>query len=285
MLKYRADLQTLLYMLITTALPLVQWQLDGIHAPLFLASLVMAFAVGAMHHNHAHLPMWRSRLLNAATDCWFTFFQGHPGYAFVPAHLDNHHRHRNRALDHTRTWRLRDDNGLSGFVRHPFESALALAPVLAAWLQRLRREQPARFRRVCADYGLLALSLAILLGLDWRKAALYVLLPQAVALFFLLASNYLQHAHTDDSSRYGHSRNFTGWINPLFFNVGYHTAHHHHSRLHWSRLPAAHARLAGRIDPRLIERSFVWYCLRVYILALFVPKLRSRSLRGLAREA
>lgn len=282
MLKHRADLQTLLYMLITTALPLLQWRLDGFSVPLFLASLVMAFAVGAMHHNHAHLAMWRSRRMNRLTDCWFTFFQGHPGYAFEPAHLHNHHRHRNRAQDHTRTWRLRDDNGLAGCVCHPFESAAALAPVLAAWLQHLRRAQPAQFRRVCSHYAFLAVTVALLLMLDARKAVLFVMLPQAAALFFLLVSNYLQHAHTDDSSPYSHSRNFMGWLNPLFFNVGYHTAHHHHSRLHWSQLPAAHARIAHRIDPRLIEESFSWYCLRVFILALFVPKLRSRSLRGQA---
>lgn len=285
MLKHRADLQTLLYMLLTTALPLYQWQLESFQPLFFLASLVMAFAVGAMHHNHMHVPMWHSRRLNTATDYWFTFFQGHPGYAFVPAHLDNHHRHRNREQDHTRTWRLRDDNGLSGFVRHPFESATALAPVLVAYLQRLRRDQPAYFRRVCTHYGFLAVCLTLLLLLDWRKTTLYVLVPQAAALFFLLASNYLQHAHTDDASSYSHSRNFVGWINPIFFNVGYHTAHHHHSRQHWSRLPATHARIASRIDPRLIERSFLWYCLRVYVLALFLPKLRSRPLRRRAGES
>ena len=285
MLRYRADLQTVCYMLVTTALPLLQWRLDEFHLPLWLASLVMAFAVGAMHHNHAHVAMWHSRRMNTLTDYWFTFFQGHPGYAFVPAHLDNHHRHRNRAQDHTRTWRLRDDNSLAGCLRHPFESAAVLLPVLVGWLQRLRREQPAQFRRICSHYGVLAAALALLLMLDVRKTLLFVMLPQAAALFFLLVSNYLQHAHTDDSSSWNHSRNFLGWLNPLFFNVGYHTAHHHHSRLHWSRLAAAHVRIASRIDPRLIEESFSWYCLRVFFLAPFLPKLRSRPLRGQTRQA
>lgn len=285
MLRHRADLQTLLYMLITTALPLVQWQLESFHPLLFLASSIMAFAVGAMHHNHAHVPIWHSRHLNTATDYWFTLFQGHPGYAFRPAHINNHHRHRNRERDCTRTYRLRDDNSLLGFFLHPFESAFVLVPVLTAYLGRLRCDRPAEFRSACMHYGFLVACVGLALALDPRKAVLYLLLPQALALFFLLASNYLQHAHTDEMSPCGHSRNFVGLINLLFFNVGYHTVHHRHSRLHWSRLPVAHARLAGRIDPRLIERSFVWYFLRVYVLALFVPGLRSQSLRGRARAA
>lgn len=68
-------------------------------------------------------------------------------------------------------------------------------------------------------------------------------------------------------------------LNPLFFNVGYHTAHHDHDDVHWSRFPEVHDSIAGRIDPRLIEKCFVWYCLRVFVLGLFIPRLRSVSLR------
>jgi hypothetical protein len=51
MLKYREDWRTVLYMLFTTALPLLQWRLDHFNVVLFITALVMAFALGAVHHN------------------------------------------------------------------------------------------------------------------------------------------------------------------------------------------------------------------------------------------
>lgn len=285
MLKHRADLQTLLYMLISTALPLLQWQLDYFSPLLFLASLIMAFAIGAMHHNHSHSPIWRSNVLNRLTDYWFTLFQGHPGYVFFPAHLENHHRYLNGAKDFTRTYRCRDDNNLLGFTIHPLESACTLLPVLASHLCVLWKKRRARFYVVVSHYCFLIACVALAFVLDWHKALLYMVIPQLAALFFLLASNYLQHAHADENSFYNHSRNFIGLLNPLFFNVGYHTAHHHYSKLHWSRLPQAHALIADRIDPRLIEKSFSWYCLRVFVFSLLVPGLRSTSLRHMEQKS
>lgn len=283
MLKHRADLQTLLYMLLATALPVLQWRLDAFHPALFLASLVMAFAVGAMHHNHAHLPLWRSPLLNALTDYWFTLLQGHPGYVFFPAHLDNHHRHVNGVRDFTRTYRYRDSNDLPGLLIHPLQSAYTLLPVIAAHLRMLWRERRKAVVQVMTHYAVLAACILTAFLLDWRKALLFVAAPQLAALFFLLASNYLQHAYTDETSAYNHSRNFLGWLNPLFFNVGYHTAHHHDSSIHWSRLPQVHAMIADRIDQRLVEKSFAWYCIRIFVLGSLFPGLRSTSLHPLEK--
>ncbi|MBW1757127.1 MAG: hypothetical protein JRJ80_13270, partial [Deltaproteobacteria bacterium] len=49
--------------------------------------------------------------------------------------------------------------------------------------------------------------------------------------------------------------------------------------LHWSDAQAAHAKIADSIDPRLNERSFWWFMIRVYILGIFSPKARSSSMR------
>ena len=49
--------------------------------------------------------------------------------------------------------------------------------------------------------------------------------------------------------------------------------------LHWSQLPEAHAKIAHRIDPQLNEVSLGWYVIRTYVLGLFVPKFRSKSMR------
>jgi hypothetical protein len=62
-------------------------------------------------------------------------------------------------------------------------------------------------------------------------------------------------------------------------NNGLHTAHHEQMGLHWSQLPEAHAKIAHRIDPQLNEVSLGWYVIRTYVLGLFVPKFRSKSMR------
>lgn len=280
MLRYRADLKTLLYMAAATGVLVAQWTADSFHPLLFAASLVLAFAVSVMHHNHQHLPLWRSSALNHATDFWFTLFQGHPGFAFEPAHVNDHHAHRNAQRDTTRTWRWHDGNSLLGFIAHPAHFAWSVAPLLGRHLVHLRRTDRRGLARVALHYAVLAGGVGLALWADWARAVLFVILPQAAALFFLLAANYLQHAHADDRSCLNHSRNFLGMVNPLFFNVGLHTAHHEHGDAHWSELPRLHAQLAPRLDPRLVEPGLITYVLRVFVAALLFPSLRSQSLRG-----
>jgi fatty acid desaturase len=279
-LRYRADLKTLLYMAATTGVLVVQWTADSFHPLLFAASLVLAFAVSVMHHNHQHLPLWRAAWLNHATDFWFTLFQGHPGFAFEPAHVNDHHAHRNAERDTTRTWRWHDGNSLVGFIAHPVHFAWAAAPLLPRCLRHLWRTDRRGLGLVALQYAVLMGSVGVAVWADWARAVLFVILPQVGALFFLLGANYLQHAHANDQSRLNHSRNFLGVINPLFFNVGLHTAHHEHGDAHWSELPRLHAQMAPGLDPRLVEPGLMAYCWRVFVAALFDPSLRSQSLRG-----
>jgi fatty acid desaturase len=113
---------------------------------------------------------------------------------------------------------------------------------------------------------------------DPVKMLLYVLIPQAVGLHFLLASNYLQHAHASEGSRYNHSRNFVGISNLVWFNVGYHTAHHESEHIHWTELPAAHRQIDTHISPSLVERSLVRYFLGTLILGQVLRRFRSLPL-------
>lgn len=280
MLRHRADRRTLWYMAATTGVFVVQWTADRFDPLLFAASLVLALAVSVMHHNHQHQPLWRAAWLNHLTDFWFTLFQGHPGFAFHPAHVDDHHAHRNAASDTTRTWRWRDGNSLLGFIAHPVIFAFAVAPLLARHVAQLWRTDRRRVALVALHYAVLAGAVGLALWADRDRAVLFVVVPQGAALFCLLAANYLQHAHADDLSRWNHSRNFLGWVNPLFFNVGLHTAHHEHGDAHWSELPRLHARIASRLDARLVEASLFAYVVRVFLAGAVVPALRSRPLRG-----
>lgn len=281
-LRDARDLQSLAYLAAQPLLMAWQWA-HGFHPLAWGASLFLAVGISVIHHNHAHLPMWRRRGPNRATDLAITVLQGHPTCVFHPTHNRNHHRYRHAAGDAMRTWRFGDHNHLAGWALHPLQAAWAVYPLVLAWLRGLARRAPGVLRWYALQYALWLGSWLALLWLDAGKALALVIVPQLFGLHWLLGANYLQHAHADDRSRHGYARTFEhGWLNPLLFNIGLHVAHHEHGRAHWSQLRALHARYRAALPPALVERTLSGYVLRVFVLAPLVPSLRSRSLRAAA---
>lgn len=283
-LRHGSDRQSVAYIAAQVVLMAWQWR-HGLQWPLYALSLFLAVGIGVVHHNHAHVPMWRRRGLNRATDLLLSALQGHPTFVFHPAHNRNHHRYCQGPGDITRTWRFGDHNHLAGWLLHPFQAVAVLYPIMLGWLRRLHRRAPAVARWYALQYCAWLLPWTVLLAIDPRRAFVLVILPQLFGLHWLLAANYLQHAHADETSPARNARNFEGLLNPLLFNIGLHSAHHRHARAHWSQLPHLHRALRGSIDPRLIEPGFARYLLRTFVLAPFVPRLRSHSLRTPATAA
>jgi fatty acid desaturase len=292
-LRHPSDWQSLAYLAALPALAAWQWR-HGFWWPLYALMLFLTLGVGVIHHNHTHRRMWQGRMANRATDFYLTLLQGHPTFVFWPAHVANHHRHRHGPLDVARTYRFvgGDTNHLAGYLLHPVQAAWVLYPLFIAWLVQLRRKAPGAFGYCMAQYGLWLGSWAWLLAIDWRKALLLVIVPQLHGLHWLLATNYLQHAHADGAtaaaqgapgdtpgSRLNYARNFEGLVNPLLFNIGFHTAHHENPHAHWSELGRLHRQhYRRRVDPALNERGLLAYMLRVYLLGAVWPRFRSRSL-------
>ncbi|RYF67028.1 MAG: fatty acid desaturase [Comamonadaceae bacterium] len=292
-LRNARDWQSLAYLAALPALMAWQW-VNGFSWPLYALTLFFTLGVGVIHHNHTHLRMWRGRIANRVTDFYITLLQGHPTFVFWPAHVANHHRHRHGTRDAARTYRFAggDTNHLLGYLLHPVQAAWVLYPLFIGWLAQLRRKRSGAFAYCIAQYAVWLGSWALLLAIDWEKALLFVIAPQLHGLHWLLATNYLQHAHADGvvdeasgasgdtpSSRLNYARNFEGLVNPLLFNIGLHTAHHENPHAHWSELTRLHrTHYRDRVDPALNERGLVPYMLRVYLLGAVWPRYRSRSL-------
>ena len=127
---------------------------------------------------------------------------------------------------------------------------------------------------------ILIFSLWIVLGaINWQQFLILVLLPQLFGLHWLLGANYFQHAHCDDQSEANYARNFTGAINFLWFNIGFHTAHHDFPAAHWSTLRKLHQEQCKDVDQDLCCPSFFGYIVRTFFLSLFFDSCRSRSLK------
>jgi beta-carotene hydroxylase len=278
-LKEKADVKSLIYIFITTALFIAQWMWLGINPFIYTWFLFMSVTVAVMTHNHNHLPMWRSKMMNLLTDWWMTVFYGFPIFAWIPTHNKNHHRFNNRKGDDSITYRVSEKNNFLTLVSYPTISGYYQQKAIIAYLKDLKANDREKFWICISQYVVLVLWLAAALLIDWEKALLFVIIPQQVSLFSVLIFNYVQHVHANEESEWNHSRNFTGFLNFLLFNNGYHTIHHHRAGLHWTKVPEAHKEIEHNIDPILLERSFWWYIVRSYFLSIFIPKFRTNSMR------
>ncbi len=278
-LKNNADVKSIIYIIITTALFVTQWIWVGVNPFIYTWFLFMSVAVAVMTHNHNHLPMWRSKFMNVLTDWWLTVFYGFPIFAWIPTHNKNHHRFNNREGDDSITYRVSEKNNFLTLVSYPTISGYYQQKAIANYLKDMKANNKEKFWISISQYVVLVLWIAAALVIDWEKALLFVIIPQQVSLFSVLIFNYVQHVHANEESEWNHSRNFTGFLNFLLFNNGYHTIHHHKAGLHWSIVPDAHREIEKNIDPILLERSFWWYIFRSYFLSIFIPKFRTNSMR------
>jgi len=279
LLTHRADRRTLSYMTITTVLLIVQWKLAALQPILYVWFLFMAISVAIIAHNHNHVPLWRSRFLNIATDYWLTLFYGFPAFGWIPTHNKNHHHLNNKQGDYTITWRISEKNNIFTLLSYPTVSSYFQQKPIANHLKSLWRSDRKRFGLAASQYALLGIYYAAALIWNWKKAVLFIVIPHQVSLFSILIFNYVQHVHTDEESEFSHSRNFTGGINLMLFNNGFHTIHHKSPGIHWSKTPAAQKEIEHLIAPSLNERSFWWYMVRVYLLAPIFPGLATESMR------
>jgi beta-carotene hydroxylase len=272
-------------MIITTAILVVLWIWSPVMNTstfilVYSAQLLLAVSVSTMTHNHQHLPMWKKKSLNILTDNWLTIFYGFPVFAWIPTHNLNHHRHVNTEEDYTKTYRYSEKNNLLTLLTYPSISGYFQQKVVGSYLWKLKSDNKKKFYFSCLQIASLVIWIAAALILDWKKALMFVVIPQQLSLFAVLIFNYVQHIHADEETPFNNSRNFTGTIlNFLLFNNGYHTAHHVSTGLHWSQLPAKHKELEPKIDPILNETNMVWYFFRNYFLGILIPSCRTSSMR------
>jgi len=285
MLKNNKDFKSLIYIVITTSLFLFLWTQgkamnNGLFTVLYIWFLFMSISVAVMAHNHNHLPMWKSKIMNILTDNWLTVFYGFPVFAWIPTHNANHHKFVNKEPDYTRTWRFTERNNLFTVLTYPSVSGFFQQSVVMNHFKETFSRNKYKFFLYGLQFVVLIswIAGAFIIG-GWEKALIYVVLPQQLSLFSVLLFNYVQHVHADEETKYNSSRNFTGILNFLLFNNGLHTIHHIHPTIHWSETPQEHAKIEHLIDDSLIESSFWYFLYKSYILGIFMPKYKTKSMR------
>lgn len=270
MLRYRADIKTLIFVAIYFGLVAVQW-IYAPHAlwlagPLLLFTCWFSFFGAVATHNTVHCPVFKSRGLNRVFQCVLTLTYGHPVSAYVPGHNLSHHKYTQSRRDVMRTTKTRFRwhflNGL--FFMQSVGKDIAIAD-FRYFKAMFRRNRP-WFHQMALEWIVFLGASGALLALDWKKFLLYVLVPHQYAAWGIITMNLLQHDGCDENDEINASRNFVGkLVNWWTYNNGFHTIHHIEPGLHWSLLPEEHSRrVKPFIHPNLDQPSLLAYLWRTF---------------------
>src|SRR5690349_7161724 len=180
MLRYRADIKTLVFVAIYFGLVAVQWAIApttlAIAIPLLVLTCWFSFFGAVATHNTVHSPVFKQRWLNRVFQVVLTLTYGHPVSAYVPGHNLSHHKHTQSRRDVMRTtkvnyrWNLM--NGL--FFMPRVGKDITVADML--YFKAMYRRNPPWFRQMIVEATIFIGLTGALLLLDWKKFLLYVLI-------------------------------------------------------------------------------------------------------------
>ncbi len=225
---------------------LVAWTLLGI---------VPKGHVCSWNHHHQHTPVFQHAVMNRALELMYALQTGVTANAWLLHHTIGHH---NNYLDQQKDesrW-LDDEGHTMGVVRYTLMTALTAYP--RAWV--VGRRYP-KARRVML--AMMIVTTAVLGALIFHRPlpALFVfVVPMIISLLITTWATYSHHTGNSTESHFVACNNIIHrGYNVLTGNLGYHTAHHYKPGVHWSELPALHAKIAHRIpDDCYLTPGFPW---------------------------
>lgn len=265
MLRYKADIRTLIFIVIYFTLAIGTWFLMPLPwyylVPLIILNCTFSFFCATIVHNTIHCPMFTNATANKVIQVLLSFTYGHPVSAYVPGHNFSHHKYTQTDKDSIRTTKARFKWNL---LNQLFFFYLMSGDILKSevrFTKKMYKEKPRWFRQYLFETILLnGVKLALLI-VDWQKFLLIVFIPHQYAAWGIVGTNFWQHEGCDENHPYNHSRNFTGkLLNWFAFNNGYHGIHHLRPGLHWSLLPKFHEKfIVPHIHPALNQKSLLKY--------------------------
>jgi len=258
MLRVRDDWRSVLVVALALAIPVFQFSGILRHPLIWSAGVVTAYLTLVINHNHQHVATFHRATMNRIFEWSMTLASGLPGTLMVPLHNRNHHQAHNGPDDFMRTSLMARYPAVLRLALYPFAAAISYAPRKAELLGYLRRSEPRIWWRLHIERVVLIGTVIALLSWKPFESFLFVILPWALAQYWGINANYIQHAGCNPANPMGHTRDYTGgFLNWLTFNGGYHLEHHSRPGLHWSRLPQAHRDMLSQIDPALLEPHFL----------------------------
>ncbi|WP_394821599.1 fatty acid desaturase [Pendulispora albinea] len=245
-LRYGADIAPLLLILAVAIAQLaVIWFKPALRETLIIAGVLFLpqVAVATVVHNHSHVPIFRSAVANRILEVFMFLQTGMFASKFRLHHELGHHLHYTDPTKDPSRWVYRD-----GSEMHRFVYILHYFFTYNYHCIRIGR----RFKKKLSGsiwHTLLcwAVFAALLVAAGPIVLSVYGIPMIAVWLTFICLT-YDDHISLTGTDPYESSHTKTNrLLNLVFFNNGYHLAHHIKPGLHWTELPAFHESIAPRI--------------------------------------
>lgn len=271
LLKYSIDRRSLLIVFLCLFLQTYVLTLDlGQTSALFLIFLfvigvLLCHAVTLINHNHRHLPTFTISFFNRSLNLLISILIGAPSTRLHLIHHWNHHRF----FRDERDWSSYKTNARGRGPRRLFTYLWLSTRNMRQNRKHLR--MPIQVKKMLLwEQISLYLSILVFTFINWQMLVFFILPLRASALFILLMGNLANHDQCELESPYNHSRNFTNPIeNWLFFNVGFHSAHHENPALHWSRLPELHQKKYVPFTRQDLQlNSYFSYLFKTYLFSI-----------------
>lgn len=207
---------------------------------------------GAICHNHHHVRTFRHNVLNRLYECILYLQTGTSPFSWTIHHNIGHHGHYLDPQEDPSGWQHADGTMMSRWYYSLYNSLRVYPEII-----RIGRQHPPVYRKFKRMFVIANIPLVLLLALDPVRTLIVFVVPMALQILLLLDNTYGQHAGTETHDHHVASRNVElPLYNLTSWNLGYHTAHHMHPGLHWSRLPEVHEKIRNRIPPELITNTY-----------------------------
>ncbi len=231
-MNYRSDIRMLVFVICHYGLAtfgLLRFRSMSVWQVLlvFVAMCMSSFIMATVVHNAIHVPVFRNRIVNKAFQGVLSVGQGLFSFNVLREVMDSEKR----------------------------------------WAKKMHKEHPAWFWQYVIETVLVYTMRISLLIYDFWPAVIFVAIPHFYGHWGVLGANYYQHDGCIPGDKVNQSRTFTSkLLNFVLFNNGYHAAHHLNPGVHWSLLPAYHAKhVAPYAHPALIQKSILAYLFKTCI--------------------
>lgn len=206
--------------------------------------LLPQIAVSTAVHNQSHMGMFAGAWANRVLEWVMALETGMYAAKFRLHHSRGHHLHYTEPERDPSRWIDAGGCRMSrlAYVTHYFLTYDYHVLRIGRTCTRLRR-------RCLWQVAASNLALVALLFHDPRNAVLFFVVPRILVWLNFIHMTYDDHIdlYASDPFKASHTK-ANRWLNLVFFNNGYHLAHHVRPGLHWSRLPEFHRQIAHRID-------------------------------------
>jgi fatty acid desaturase len=250
--RYSSDLRPVLSVMGIVSLSLLPF-LVPMSLPLLVpyALLVLYLRTYAPYaqHNHGHLPVFHSKVLNGLYDLFLSQCTGYATALWELHHVRGHHRNfltpeKDVArITHLSTGQVMSRSWYS--LRGNFTIVGDSFQIAREEVQAGKKDLAPKLRMELFFQLLITALLAV--WNPWLTLTFFVL-PNFVMSWCIWWESYVHHLDVPMNDAYDGSVTITrSWFNFQTFNIGHHTAHHEKPTLHWSMLPERTSAILERI--------------------------------------